>query len=531
MGKMFRFRHLAILVMMALLAAVLCCTGASAAVIKTGISGGTTWTLDDAGTLTFSGSGPVYSIDWDWIWEDDEEHVASAYSVKKIILQSGITYIGEEAFTDYGNVTSVSIPNTVTGIGDRAFESCSGLTAITIPGSVTHIGCEAFSGCGNLSTVTLSEGLTRIEDEAFFHCGLTSLVIPDSVREIGGFAFCGCSGLTAVTLPDSIITIGEQAFYDCSALREIKLPKLLTRIECGLFLHCNSLKTVTIQDNSVTEIEKSAFEGCENLSGLVLPNSVTSIGESAFRGCKSLSRMSFPGHLTTISQYAFEDCSGLQTITVPESLRNIGRDAFKNCYNLSAIYIPYTNSYAIEWFQGNGFTSAVISYRGQIETCEITGINDKVYTGKPIKPVPTVKYHGEKLVMDTDYTVSYRNNKQIGTAVVIITGKGDYTGSAEVTFRINPKPVSLSSVEAGKKKLTVKWAKGKSITGYEIQYSLKKNMKNAETIVISKAKTKKTTIKGLKPKKKYYVRIRAYKTVNGETYYSAWSSTMNAKTN
>ncbi len=165
-----------------------------------------------------------------------------------------------------------------------------------------------------------------------------------------------------------------------------------------------------------------------------------------------------------------------------------------------------------------------------ISKAKITAIKAQVYTGKAIKPTVTVKYGGKKLIKDTDYSVSYKNNKKIGSATVTITGKGDYTGKKTVKFDIIPKGVKISSLTAGKKQLTVKWAKGSSITGYEIEYSLKKNFKDSKFVTIKKAATTKTVLKKLQAKKTYYIRIRAYKTVNGKKYYSAWSAIKNKKT-
>ncbi len=165
-----------------------------------------------------------------------------------------------------------------------------------------------------------------------------------------------------------------------------------------------------------------------------------------------------------------------------------------------------------------------------ISKAKVTAIKAQVYTGKTIKPTVIVKYDNKKLTIDKDYTITYKNNKKIGKATVTITGKGNFTGKKTVKFDIIPKAVKLSSLTAGKKELTVKWAKGSGITGYEIQYSLKKNFKDAKIVTVKKAATTKTVLKNLKAKKTYYVRIRTYKTVNGTKYYSAWSAIRNKKT-
>ena len=165
-----------------------------------------------------------------------------------------------------------------------------------------------------------------------------------------------------------------------------------------------------------------------------------------------------------------------------------------------------------------------------IADAQIT-VADQVYTGKALKPELTVKIGDQALVLNTDYTVEWKNNKKVGEATVTLTGTGNYEGTAKATFRINPKAVKSPSVKAGSKKLTVKWKydKKNDYGGYEIEYSLKKNFKNAKTVTIKKAKTTSTVIKGLKKGKTYYVRIRTWKKVSGKKYYSDWSKTMKKK--
>ena len=165
-----------------------------------------------------------------------------------------------------------------------------------------------------------------------------------------------------------------------------------------------------------------------------------------------------------------------------------------------------------------------------IATCEIS-IKNKTYTGKALKPAPVVKYNGTTLTKGTDYTVSYKNNTKVGTATVTVKGKGNYTGSRKVTFKINPKGTTISKVTPGKKKLTVTWKKQtKQVSGYQIQYGTKKDFSNAKKVTVSGAKTVKKVIKSLKAKKYYYVRIRTYKTVSGKKYYSSWSKYKKVKT-
>ena len=146
------------------------------------------------------------------------------------------------------------------------------------------------------------------------------------------------------------------------------------------------------------------------------------------------------------------------------------------------------------------------------------------YNGKAQEPSVIVKDANGNIVNAANYTVSYSNNTNVGQASVTVTFSGNYSGTANKTFLIVPKGTSISKVTAQTKGFTVKWKKqAKQTTGYEIQYSTNKKFKKAKTAKKIKAKTTSKNITKLKAQKKYYVRIRTYKKVNGKKYYSDWS--------
>ena len=148
------------------------------------------------------------------------------------------------------------------------------------------------------------------------------------------------------------------------------------------------------------------------------------------------------------------------------------------------------------------------------------------YNGSAKKPSVTVKDSKGNKIASSNYTVTYASGrKNVGKYSVKITFKGNYSGTVTKYFTIKPKSTSISSLKAGSKKFTVKWKKlTTQTTGYQIQYSTSSSFKNAKTVTVSKNKTTSKTISKLKAKKKYYVRIRTYKTVNGTKYYSSWSA-------
>ena len=171
-----------------------------------------------------------------------------------------------------------------------------------------------------------------------------------------------------------------------------------------------------------------------------------------------------------------------------------------------------------------------------IEKADVYGVNNKTYTGKAITQKLTVKY-GQQTLKDyggylQDYKVSYKNSKNVGTATVTVSGVNAYSGKIEKTFKINPKGTSLSGVTAKSKGFTVKWKKqATQTTGYQIQYATdSKFTKNKKTVTVAKNSTVSKTVSKLRAKKKYFVRIRTYKTVSGKKYYSAWSSSKSVTT-
>ena len=150
------------------------------------------------------------------------------------------------------------------------------------------------------------------------------------------------------------------------------------------------------------------------------------------------------------------------------------------------------------------------------------------YTGKAIKPSAAVLYNDQKLKKGRDYTVSYRNNKKIGTATITIKGKGAYTGTVSANFTILPRAVEITSLTAGKGQLEIEWEKSSTATGYEIIYGVSPDANNAMIRTVT-GKTK-VILDGLKPKTKYYVKVVAFKTVGDMDYYSSYSSVKSKRT-
>ena len=291
------------------------------------------WELDtENGVLTISGQGDM----WDYEYQYDYSGgytTAPWYScypgISTVVIQNGITSIGDYAFCGCTGLTNVTIPDGVRSIGICAFNKCTGLTNVTIPDSVTSIGMGVFNRTG-LTSIVIPDSVTSIGYAAFADSiGLTSVTIPDSVRCIGNGAFSGCTGLTNVTIPDGVTSIGDSVFYACTGLMNVTIPGSVTSIGDAAFRGCTGLMSVTIP-GSVTSIGDDAFSDCTGLTNVTILDGVTSIGDSAFSCCTGLTNITIPDSVTSIGDCAFAGCTGLASIVIPDSVTSIGIYAFNN---------------------------------------------------------------------------------------------------------------------------------------------------------------------------------------------------------
>ena len=251
--------------------------------------------------------------------------------LKSINLPSSLKTIGSGAFEGAG-LTSLDIPDKVTSIGSEAFKDCVGLTSISIPSGVETISGGLFSGCTGLKNIVIPNGVKRIEARFCDGCtGLVSLSIPKSVTYIESSAFSGCTGKVIINC-----TIPNPTFYDHGTFRDSQITEVVMgdsvkSIGRYAFGGCTTLTTVTIGQN-VTNIGDYAFDGCTGLTSIIIPDAMTSIGGAAFRSCTSLTSATLGNGMQTIGSSAFAECSNLQSVTIPTGA--IGNNAFENCGKL-----------------------------------------------------------------------------------------------------------------------------------------------------------------------------------------------------
>ena len=294
-----------------------------------------TWTMDDNGTVTITGSGDMDDFDSG----SNRSPFRFNNEVKKIIIEDGVTSIGDYVFCVCENLEEITIPDSVTSIGAYALDYCPNLKSISIPNSVTYIGKMAFYSCDSLKEIAIPNSVTSIGVKAFADCeGLESVTIPDSVTSIGMSAFNSCSSLTDIEIPNSVTCIGEGTFGYCTALTSIEIPDSVTSIEAHAFYCCSSLTDIEIS-NSVTYIGGGAFSHCTALTSIDIPDGLTIIEESAFSNCSSLESITIPNSVTSIGEHAFDECLNLKSVTIPISVKSIGSYGFLKCDNLEYVVI------------------------------------------------------------------------------------------------------------------------------------------------------------------------------------------------
>lgn len=448
-------------------------------------------------------------------------------TVKNIVIDDSITTIPQHAFSGCYNVESITLPKSLLRIEGYAFYDCSKITEFTVPKSVIYIGYRSFpqnlttlnynaetckfasSGCladTKITNVIIGDNVRRIPNEMFRYAKLIeNVIIPDSVTEIGEFAFSG-SSIKSVKLPSSLIVIeygafnqadikiegnalpdglriiGEYAFSDNNGIEELYIPDSVVDIATGAFAGCANLKKVRMSsnvkliasdafshctsleefvwDSDVKLIADYAFYNCKalknfNFAGveLVYPNSFTNSGVTlvtlghdkndeatdlimietqSFMGCENLDTVAIGGNVTTIKSEAFASCSSLETAVISDSVINIATNAFDNCDSLT-IYCE-EDSYAHKYAVKNNIP---------VSTFVVAPIPNQTYTGSEIEPEIDVSVSGEKVMENTDFTVKYSNNINVGTAKVTVSGKGIYKVLASIAnFTIITKSIA-----------------------------------------------------------------------------------------
>lgn len=446
---------------------------------------------------------------------------------------------------------STTIPNSVTGIGYGAFTDCIGLRSVIIPRNITSIGEMAFAGCINISSMIVEDGNTvydsRNDCNAIIETKTNTLIsgckntkIPGSITSIGVNAFLRCAGLKSITIPDSVITIDEVAFQSCTGLTSITIPNSVTSIGLLSFSYCTGLTSITIPRN-LTSIGRFSFwlctglssikvdennpvyESCDNCNAIIekktqqliagckntkIPTRVISIDNNVFQMITGLVKITIPDSVTSIGEEAFSECTDLTSITIPSSVTSIGNSAFKMCDKLT-IYCT-KGSYAEQYAKENNLsykygtaddqTITTIDISKSSSKITVSGIVNMTYTGKTLNQSKlVVRANGKTMKAGTDYAVTYKNNRKIGTATIVIKGRGKYTGTITKTFKISITKGAKYTIGKSTYTVTKSGTNGKgtvTLTGvtYKRTYRKFTSYRMADTVTICGVKYRVTSV-------------------------------------
>ncbi|MCM1360207.1 MAG: leucine-rich repeat protein [Roseburia sp.] len=309
-------------------------------------------------------------------------------NLKTVIIQSGITYIDQNAFDGCSSIENIEIQCAVTDIGYMAFSHCTGLTSIVIPNSVENMGDSIFYSCGNLiiyceaheQPIRWNEFWNSDNLPVVWNCKNNDIADDGNIYYTAenGMAFIlndgkatVCGGATvsgelvipnAVTYKQTTYTvycIQYNSFSNCNEITSVKIPNTLTEMYGDAFYGCDNISSIYYSGNiegwcSISGLEslmcsgvsnKKLYIDSEEIKGeLIIPTNVTEIGSYAFYGCTGITSITIPDTVTSIAEFAFEDCSSLTSITIADSVTSIGWSAFYGCSELTSVYYKSTET-------------------------------------------------------------------------------------------------------------------------------------------------------------------------------------------
>ena len=384
-----------------------------------------------------------------------------------------LTEIEDGMCYDCTSLVTVKMGDKVASIGNNAFQNCTSLKNITLAPETEYICSYAFSNCDALENIVIPDKVTAIYNNAFSDCDkLSSVTLSKTLRSIDSNAFNNCDSLTAIKIPDSVETIGERAFYDCEKLADVDMGNGVSKLYSEAFRLCPALTKIVLSNN-LTSIPEYAFADCTKLTDVTIYPGVTEIATNAFsypakttmRGLKG----SYAETYANDRGMTFEAITSVDASMLTVKFKN-DYDEYENAPSFTYTGKPfkpdvkvYLGSYELT----AGTDYKIVSYKNNTKigtaTCTIQGLGTYTgtttgsftiapiplpdyswyysleysnydYTGKEIRPAVTC----EGLTEGIDFTVSYKDNTNAGTAQVIITGIGNYSGTYTLEFTINP---------------------------------------------------------------------------------------------
>lgn len=311
-------------------------------------------------TLTISGTGAMPDSYAPW------NSLNKVF--KKLVIENGITYIGEDDFWLSTNLEKVYIGCDVTSIGNSAFNNCNKLTDVYYTGTQADWN-NVTVGSDNdpLTNATFHFAKTGVcgDDAVYYYFPYTGLLtikgtgaiydydvnspfdsdveieavdIRSGITRVGEWAFNACASLKEISFPSTLTEIGDSAFRACNALENLMIPGTLTTLQNAAFTQCKGLKSVILFEG-VTTLGNLVFDGCTAVKMVYVPSTLTSAGQYVFRGCTALKDIYLTDGLTVLGNAMFMNCTGLEEVTIPDSVTTLTARAFANCSALKTVNI------------------------------------------------------------------------------------------------------------------------------------------------------------------------------------------------
>ena len=515
---------------------------------------------------------------WKYSVDSGEATLEEYYGGNVVNIPSSIdgypvTKLGWELFLD-SNITSVTIPARIEKIDYKAFAGCKYLSTINYNAKEAKVDKYIFANAGKFSggiTVNFGASVERIpslfSNNSDEYAHVIKVVMSNNVKYIDDAAFNNCIDLESINLSSNLLEIGWEAFRNCLSLKTITIPSKVEYIGHRAFQDCKYLSTINYNAKEAKSEGNSTFVNAGKFAGkldVVIGEGVKKIPSSLFNSGDSypnypyVTSVKIASSVTEIENYAFDGCYALKTVTMYS--RNCSypdwssKQPFSNCPS-TMTFKCYRGSTTAAFAKKKGFkisyidpeppkTVSLTSIKTGKQSIQASWSKISNASGYEIQIATDTKFaHNRKAVTIGNQSTTSTNfsNLKVGQKYYIharsyknytLGGKTakSYSGWCSVkTIYTKPNTPTLKSVSGSKKALKATWSKMASATGYQVQVATNsKFTSNKKTVTISKQSTTSTTVKSLKAKKKYYVRIRSYK--GNKTNCSSWSNVKSVTT-
>ena len=501
-------------------------------------------------------------------------------SLKEVHLPNNMKWLSHSMFVNCTSLEEIDIPDSVKVIDSCAFEGCTSLNRISIPQSLKTIGGSAFRGCISLEKIQLPDTTRQVQWNAFENCeSLKNIKLGSGVKNIPSQTFQGCSSLESIILPYQVETIEDNAFKNCTKLKKITIPKATTSISDSAFSYPDKMtiygvagsyaeqyakendiafvaqqiatEKITLTETELTLGRNEEYQLSAGLNPMDSTDEViwSSLDEKIAKVDKTGNIEAISAGEAVITAKAGEKTATCKvTVNIPItsiylSKTSIELNSIGDSYQLNASYYPSDADGAIIWKSddegiasvdqtgkitavGKGTTTITVSCGNVKDTCTVVSKGES--DGSEIIPSPSPQ---PSLKPNPDNQPA---NTPKPTVTPQVPTKGNIPQSSQTVNdgKNNAKMTSLTKIKGviaknqKKCKVKVTWKKVSNSLGYQIQYATNKKFKKAKKKTV---KSTFVTLKKLKKKKTYFIRIRTYKIADGKRVYGKWSSVKKVK--